>query len=51
MWRWPIVLAALTVFGLLAALIGHSDMWLLLSWGALAIPLIAILFFVFKVAR
>jgi hypothetical protein len=34
-----------------AALIGHRDIWLLLSWGALATPLIAVLFFVFKIGQ
>jgi len=38
-WRWPALLAALSVFGLLAALIGQTGMWLPLSWGALTIPL------------
>ncbi|MBR0821363.1 hypothetical protein [Bradyrhizobium liaoningense] len=38
-WRWPALLAALSVFGLLAALIGQTGIWLPLSWGALTIPL------------
>ena len=38
-WRWPVLLAALSVFGLLAALIGQTGVWLPLSWIALTIPL------------
>ncbi len=41
-WRWPIVLAVLTAFGLLAALLGQGGVWWALSWIALAIPLIVI---------
>ncbi|HEY0236813.1 MAG TPA: hypothetical protein VGC86_17435 [Afipia sp.] len=41
-WRWPIVLAVLTIFGLLAALLGQGGVWWMLSWIALAIPLIVI---------
>lgn len=35
----PLVLAALTVFGLLAALIGEGDVWRVVSWVALAAPI------------
>ncbi|MGY8710358.1 hypothetical protein RAD16_31880 [Bradyrhizobium sp. 18BD] len=38
-WRWPALLAVLSVFGLLAALIGQTGVWLPLSWIALTIPL------------
>ena len=38
-WRWPALLAALSVFGLLAALIGQTGIWLPLSWIALTVPL------------
>jgi low affinity Fe/Cu permease len=41
-WRWPIMLAALTLFGLLSALLGQGGIWWLLSWIALAVPLITI---------
>ncbi len=41
-WRWPIVLTVLTIFGLLAALIGQGGVWWVLSWIALAIPLMVI---------
>jgi hypothetical protein len=41
-WRWPVVLAALTVFGLLSALLGHGGLWWVLSWAALAVPLLVI---------
>ena len=39
-WRWPALLAVLSVFGLLAALIGQTGIWLPLSWIALTIPLV-----------
>lgn len=39
-WRWPTLLAALSIFGLLSALLGQTGVWLPLSWGALAIPLV-----------
>ena len=42
-WRWPVVLAALTVSGLFSALLGQSGVWLPLSWLLLAIPLLVIL--------
>jgi hypothetical protein len=35
----PFTLAALTVFGLLAALLGEGDLWRFLSWAALAAPI------------
>jgi hypothetical protein len=41
-WRWPAVLAVLTVSGLFAALLGQSGVWLPLSWLLLAIPLLVI---------
>ncbi|WBO23891.1 hypothetical protein [Sphingomonas abietis] len=41
-WSWPICLAALTVFGLLSALLGEGGIWWWLSWAALAIPLLVI---------
>jgi hypothetical protein len=37
-WKYPILLGALTIFGLLAALIG-TGIWHVFSWIALAIPL------------
>jgi hypothetical protein len=42
-WRWPVLLALLTVFGLLSALLGQHGIWLWLSWVALAaLPAVAI---------
>ena len=38
-WLWPAGLAALTLFALLAALLGQEGVWLWLSWGALAVLL------------
>jgi hypothetical protein len=38
-WRWPLMLAALVVFGLLSALLDQGGIWWGLSWIALAVPL------------
>jgi hypothetical protein len=43
-WAWPIVLALLTAFGLLAALLG-SGIWHCLAWAAMAIPLLMIAYY------
>lgn len=40
-WAWPIMLALLTVFGLLSALLG-TGIWHWLSWAVLSVPLILI---------
>lgn len=42
-WRWPALLASLTLFGLLSALLGQGDVWWALSWAALGAPLAVIL--------
>jgi hypothetical protein len=42
LWKWPLVLAALTVFGLLAALLGQDAVWWVASWATLAAPLAVI---------
>jgi hypothetical protein len=39
-WRWPLVLAGLMLFGLLSALLGEGGLWWVLSWIALATPLV-----------
>jgi hypothetical protein len=39
-WRWPAALAALTLFGLLSALLGQGGIWWVLSWIALSMPLV-----------
>jgi hypothetical protein len=41
-WTVPLILAALTLFGLLAALLGQHGIWWVLSWIALTIPLLVI---------
>jgi len=41
-WRWPLLLAALTIFGLLAALLGQDEGWWIVSWIALGMPLAAV---------
>ncbi len=43
-WGAPLLLAALTIFGLLAALLG-TGIWHWLSWLALAIPIVVGLWF------
>lgn len=50
-WGWPSLLAALTLSGLLAALLGQSGAWLWLSWSALGVPLGAIVVCVARAAR
>lgn len=44
-WTWPIVMAVLTLFGLLASLLGAEGPWWWASWIALSIPLLAALRF------
>ena len=39
-WRWPALLAALSIVGLLSALLGQEGVWLPVSWIALATPLV-----------
>jgi hypothetical protein len=46
-WGSPLLLAGLTLFGLLAALLG-KDIWWLISWVALLVPLSVILWYVYK---
>jgi hypothetical protein len=41
-WRWPLVLAAATMLGLLSALLGEGGAWWALSWIALSTPLAVI---------
>ncbi len=38
-WTIPLLLAALTIFGLLAALLG-TGIWHALAWAALAVPIV-----------
>jgi hypothetical protein len=38
-WRWPLAIALLSVFGLLSALLGDGGIWWLFCWIALALPL------------
>ena len=41
-WGWPSLLAILTLFGLLAALLGQEGVWLWLSWSTLTMPLVVV---------
>jgi nitrate/nitrite transporter NarK len=46
-WRIPVLLSALILFGLLAALLG-TGIWYWLAWVAMAIPLFVICLKVWK---
>lgn len=48
LWKWPLVLAALTLFGLLAALLGQDAVWWIASWVTLAAPLAVIVLCVLR---
>jgi hypothetical protein len=50
-WRWPLLLAVLICFGLLAALLGGGGLWWPLSWGSLIIPLAIIMLGVARTKR
>ena len=50
-WRWPTVLALLTLFGLLSALLGEGGVWWGLSWIALSLPLLVIAVCLFRPQR
>lgn len=39
-WLWPMVLAAATVVGLIAALLGEGGAWWVASWIGVAAPLL-----------
>jgi hypothetical protein len=49
-WKYPVLLAILTLFGLLAALTG-TGIWHVLAWLTLAIPVAVCLFFSFRRKR
>ena len=42
-WTWPLLIAVLTMFGLLSALLGQHGIWWWLSWAALLTPIAVIL--------
>jgi hypothetical protein len=42
-WLWPVILAVLSLFGLLAALLGQGGVWWILSWISLGVPVVTIL--------
>ncbi len=46
-WRAPLLLGILTLFGLLSALLG-TGYWYGLSWAAMLIPLAVIVYFFYK---
>ena len=37
-WRAPLALAALTLFGLVSALLGEEEVWKALAWISLGVP-------------
>ena len=47
-WGWPMTFAALSIFGLLSALLGQGGLWWGLSWITLAAPLVAVVWFVMR---
>ncbi len=42
-WGYPSLIAVLSLFGLLSALLGQTGIWRIFSWIALSIPLAVIL--------
>jgi hypothetical protein len=46
-WRAPLTLLLLTLFGLLAALLG-TDIWHWASWATLAVPIVVIVFYTLR---
>ena len=46
-WRIPLLLGAVTLFGLLAALLG-TGYWYYLSWLSMATPLLLLLYHIVK---
>jgi len=47
-WRRPLALAALVLFGLLSALLGEGGLWWVLSWLALSMPLVVIVYYLMR---
>ncbi|HVZ07816.1 hypothetical protein [Rhodopila sp.] len=50
-WRWPGLLAAATMLGLLGALLGQHAAWLWMSWGLLVLPPIVVVAAVARAGR
>lgn len=50
-WRWPTILAVVTLFGLGAALLGQGGLWRWVAWLALAAPLAVVARHVFSRPR
>ncbi|MBN8872358.1 MAG: hypothetical protein J0H67_05955 [Rhodospirillales bacterium] len=48
LWRGPLAMGALTVFGLLSALLGQDGVWLWLAWIALAVPIATVVLFLIR---
>lgn len=48
LWTIPALLALVTLFGLLAALIGEGGVWWPLSWAALAVPCICSFYYLVR---
>jgi hypothetical protein len=47
-WRWPLLMAVLTLVGLVSALLGEGGVWWGLSWATLARPLAVMAFCVVR---
>ncbi|HEX7817295.1 hypothetical protein [Dyella sp.] len=50
-WGIPLVLAVLTMAGLLSALLGEPMVWKVLAWAGLAIPVTVCLYFSLPLKR
>ena len=48
LWTIPALLALVTVFGLLAALIGEGGIWWALSWVTLTVPCVSSVYYLVR---
>lgn len=44
-WLWPIVLAVVTIAGVIAALVGESGLWWASSWLMMSVPLVVMAYY------
>jgi len=47
----PLIIAVLSIFGLISALLGQGGVWYWLSWLTLSLPIILILIFALRPQR
>ena len=48
LWTIPALLALVTLFGLLAALIGEGGIWWALSWATLVVPCVCSFYYLIR---